>query len=318
MSQLVSMLCFGAAPMNIFYQGQKARNLTTFTTSQTIMQFDLRLLAFKASAPNPASSVIATDLHSSPLYLLTQTPKALSYGVYGYTASLDRLSIGFNNELYDAIGECYHLGNGRRPYSPSLMRFKCADSFSPFGVGGLNPYAYTGNDPVNRVDPTGRYHGRVTIINGNLKVFYKRSFFRGKKKELRIYSHGNRGSIQSGEKMLNAEQLFNTLKDNNIDATKLPSRIYSCYSATKAPGTGTSLIEDFAALTGKKSTGFDGMTVTGDTITPARGEKAHDTISFKLKDTKEYQKNQTENDYYSHTPITVLPPSSMSRFRKGD
>ncbi|MCY1190730.1 hypothetical protein D9M71_225120 [compost metagenome] len=35
------------------------------------------------------------------------------------------------------------------------MRFQAQDSFSPFGVGGLNGYAYCAGDPVNRVDPSG-------------------------------------------------------------------------------------------------------------------------------------------------------------------
>jgi hypothetical protein len=34
------------------------------------------------------------------------------------------------------------------------MRFLSADSWSPFGEGGVNAYAYCGGDPVNQVDPT--------------------------------------------------------------------------------------------------------------------------------------------------------------------
>lgn len=53
------------------------------------------------------------------------------------------------------------LGNGYRLFNPGLMRFHSADSFSPFAKGGLNAYAYCGNDPVNRVDPSGRFFGRL-------------------------------------------------------------------------------------------------------------------------------------------------------------
>ncbi len=34
------------------------------------------------------------------------------------------------------------LGNGYRAYSPVLMRFNSPDSWSPFGEGGVNAYAY--------------------------------------------------------------------------------------------------------------------------------------------------------------------------------
>ncbi|WP_434706426.1 RHS repeat-associated core domain-containing protein [Pseudomonas sp. Z1-12] len=44
----------------------------------------------------------------------------------------------------------YLLGNGYRAFNPGLMRFNSPDSLSPFGEGGLNAYAYSVGDPVNR------------------------------------------------------------------------------------------------------------------------------------------------------------------------
>ncbi|MEB3260206.1 MAG: RHS repeat-associated core domain-containing protein, partial [Cyanobacteriota bacterium] len=44
-----------------------------------------------------------------------------------------------------------------RAFDPALGRFLQWDDLSPFGKGGLNGYAYAGNDPVNFWDPTGHY-----------------------------------------------------------------------------------------------------------------------------------------------------------------
>ena len=66
--------------------------------------------------------------------------------------------LGFNGERIDPVLGGYQLGNGYRLYSPSLRRFTSPDSMSPFGQGGINPYAYCEGDPINNTDPTG-HHG---------------------------------------------------------------------------------------------------------------------------------------------------------------
>ncbi|VVO80229.1 hypothetical protein PS870_01755 [Pseudomonas fluorescens] len=69
--------------------------------------------------------------------------------------------LGFNGERIDPVLGGYHLGNGYRLYSPSLRRFTSPDSMSPFGQGGINPYAYCEGDPINNTDPTGHVRGGV-------------------------------------------------------------------------------------------------------------------------------------------------------------
>lgn len=64
---------------------------------------------------------------------------------------------GFNGERLDPVTGMTHLGNGYRPYNPTLMHFTCPDSMSPFGAGGINPYAYCVGDPVNQADPSGHF-----------------------------------------------------------------------------------------------------------------------------------------------------------------
>ncbi|HDS1696978.1 RHS repeat-associated core domain-containing protein [Pseudomonas hunanensis] len=77
------------------------------------------------------------------------------YSPYGYRTHRGACVLAFNGERRDPFTGCYHLGNGYRAYNPALMRFQAQDSFSPFGAGGLNGYAYCAGDPVNRVDPSG-------------------------------------------------------------------------------------------------------------------------------------------------------------------
>ncbi|WP_289394877.1 RHS repeat-associated core domain-containing protein, partial [Pantoea stewartii] len=79
---------------------------------------------------------------------------------------------GFNGERCDPVSGSYHLGNGYRAYNPVLRRFNCPDSLSPFGAGGINPYAYCAGDPVNHTDPTGHisWQGFVGIVAGAIGV----------------------------------------------------------------------------------------------------------------------------------------------------
>ncbi|WP_423246737.1 RHS repeat-associated core domain-containing protein [Serratia marcescens] len=63
--------------------------------------------------------------------------------------------LGFNGERTDPALGSYHLGNGYRLYNPTLRRFTAPDDMSPFGAGGINPYAYCEGDPINNTDPTG-------------------------------------------------------------------------------------------------------------------------------------------------------------------
>ncbi|MFJ3789610.1 RHS repeat-associated core domain-containing protein [Kitasatospora sp. NPDC090091] len=62
---------------------------------------------------------------------------------------------GFTGRPSDPVTGAHHLGNGTRTYNPAILRFNTPDTLSPFGAGGINPYAYCQGDPVNRIDPSG-------------------------------------------------------------------------------------------------------------------------------------------------------------------
>ncbi|MFJ4113215.1 RHS repeat-associated core domain-containing protein [Pseudomonas sp. NPDC089758] len=87
------------------------------------------------------------------------------YLPYGARLLDDGAFLAFTGQPVDPLTGCYHLGNGRRAYNPVLMRFQSPDPYSPFSIGGLNPYAYCGGDPVNRADPSGA-SWLSTVISG--------------------------------------------------------------------------------------------------------------------------------------------------------
>lgn len=53
------------------------------------------------------------------------------------------------------------------------MRFNSPDSWSPFGEGGLNYYAYCMGDPVNRTDPTGHTPQFLKPLLRSLRIMKK-------------------------------------------------------------------------------------------------------------------------------------------------
>jgi RHS repeat-associated protein len=71
-------------------------------------------------------------------------------------------ALNYTGAHRDSITTAYALGNGVRWYMPALMRFNAPDSLSPFQAGGLHPYIYCGDDPIDRVDPSGHINWSVT------------------------------------------------------------------------------------------------------------------------------------------------------------
>lgn len=137
----------------------------------TSMQCEIRLIkhdnACIGLSDHTGTTLIATDQNNSSLWshnTLDSEVELHSWSPYGIGAKTTTNSIlGFNGERIDPVSGTYHLGNGYRAYNPVLMRFDCPDSLSPFGAGGINPYAYCAGDPINRIDPSGHLNWQAII-----------------------------------------------------------------------------------------------------------------------------------------------------------
>lgn len=161
------------APMHQrFYCKSRLATEIQGASRQSIFQHGDLLLAQQKRQDNSVDvALLATDQQRSVFQTLGKDylSRPTAYAPYGHHRAESGLSslLSFNGERADPITGHYLLGNGYRAFNPVLMRFNSPDSWSPFGRGGLNPYAYCGGDPVNRVDPTGHV---VLGVNGFLNV----------------------------------------------------------------------------------------------------------------------------------------------------
>lgn len=132
----------------------------------SIVQHGNQLLAQQRSDGDQLdATLLATDQQRSVVQTLkaNHPRQAIAYSPYGHRSIENGLLslLGFNGERSDPVTGCYLLGNGYRAFNPMLMRFNSPDSWSPFGKGGLNAYAYCAGDPINQTDPTGHVSGFI-------------------------------------------------------------------------------------------------------------------------------------------------------------
>ena len=123
------------------------------------------------------TTLLATDLQRSVLHTLKHNHQrqSIAHSPYGHRPAESGLLslLGFNGERPDPLTGHYLLGNGYRAFNPVLMRFNSPDNLSPFGWGGLNPYAYCDGEPVLGSDAKG--HWKLNSLWKGIKNFFGRT-----------------------------------------------------------------------------------------------------------------------------------------------
>jgi RHS repeat-associated protein len=152
-----------------FYLKDRLATEIQGTVQRSIMQHDDQLLAQQQRQSAAVDThLLATDRQRSVLNLLDALQRhPLAYTPYGHRPNGLLSLLGFNGERRDPLTGWYFLGNGYRAFNPVLMRFNSPDSWSPFGAGGLNTYAYCAGDPMNFADPTGHVLQKILSFMSN-------------------------------------------------------------------------------------------------------------------------------------------------------
>lgn len=155
----------------VFYNNDRVATEIKGNTVYRVLETDNAVLAQQTTTPSGVeTALIAHDDKRSTLATLTgEQHTSVAYTAAGYSPADEHRVLGFNGERDDKTTGHYLLGNGYRAFNPVLMRFNSPDSWSPFGEGGINAYAYCAGDPVNRTDPTG--HSWLSLFKGIGNIF---------------------------------------------------------------------------------------------------------------------------------------------------
>jgi len=159
LNRLIGAKLAGQSGSQRFYCQKRIATEVHSTTQHSIMQHGDQLLAQRTQGVNQQNNtLLATDLQRSVLLTMSGAEQqAIAYSPYGHQAPHhdSNLLLGFNGERDEPVTGHYLLGNGYRAFNPVLMRFNSPDSLSPFDEGGINPYCYCDNNPINLSDSSG-------------------------------------------------------------------------------------------------------------------------------------------------------------------
>jgi len=223
LDRLVDCKLSGQESARRFYQKDRLATEINSTVQHSIMQHDDHLLAQQQRQTDAMETrLLATDQQRSVLSALNATtPRPITYTPYGHRPLASGLLslLGFNGEWPDPVTGHYLLGNGYRAFNPVLMRFNSPDSWSPFGKGGMNAYAYCSGEPVNRYDSTGK---SWRLVKANLKMISRMNEpleVQSSRALLKKPSSGNMLNIQRvGEGAYSFEDIYKGKRRLNFEA----------------------------------------------------------------------------------------------------
>lgn len=257
------------------------------------------------------------------------------YSVYGYfsLADIGFSTLSFTGQLRDKLTGCYLLGNGYRGFSPTLMRFIIPDIFSPFDIGGINPYCYCSGDPINKYDPTGeagvpkqpssfppaggfRFKGRAENIN-KVQVFYSPDPENPGSTILNINMHGSRGFFWDGYRPMRVKKFFKTLEKRGYPLSNQRTHYITCYSANKPffGLFGKSVIEQTVKITKAPSTGYKGPVTSYPDRPKSEGQFSDITINIDVKNP--FRPDHPSHHKFRYKPVTAFP-KTMGSIRQPD
>ncbi|BBP61978.1 RHS repeat-associated core domain-containing protein [Pseudomonas sp. St316] len=339
LDRLVDCAPFDEVSIQRFYCKSRLATEIQGAVQHSVFQHDNQLLAqLRHEDVRGDATLLATDQQRSVLNALDATrPHPLSYTPYGHRPAENGLLslLGFNGERPDPVTGHYLLGNGYRAFNPVLMRFNSPDSWSPFGEGGLNAYAYGLGNPVTYQDPTGHFSLgsisralstlldnvggiRIKAVKNAEKVATNVDIFEDvykQKLRLNIMAHGgppigDKPYILWEEKFISPAQLHRHLVTHGVAFENYDSiRVLACHSADTAHSFGAT----FAKLTNKPVKAFSGTVATR--LRTSAGNKV--SVGARHTDTKEMEIFKNNGPFgrlfRPYRPKTFQPDSNSIR-----
>lgn len=168
--RLVDRMVDGALNRSFFSADQLTHEQTGDDRLQWIGDAGAVFAFSQTNAEVRDTTLVGSDAQGSVRLEAGADVRTRTYSAYGAAKPGDGTSpLGFAGERREPLTGWY-LPGGHRAYDPVLMCFLAPDSESPFGRGGINPYAYCAGDPINRVDPDGHSWVNYAIAGTGLAL----------------------------------------------------------------------------------------------------------------------------------------------------